>query len=119
MEVGVLGWSYKKTSVELRDKIALSTVEQAELADRLKNSLPIEELTILSTCNRTEFYFSAREIKPISSELLGFLVKRWDLEELKDQAYQIQNVETARHLFRVASSLDSMVLGGTNWHRFS
>ena len=111
MEVGVLGWSYKKTSVELRDKIALSNVEQAELADRLKNSLPIEELTILSTCNRTEFYFSARKIKPISSELLGFLVKRWDLEELKDQAYQIQDVEMARHLFRVASSLDSMVLG--------
>ncbi len=111
MEVGVLGWSYKKTSVELRDKIALSAVEQAELAERLRNSLPIEELTILSTCNRTEFYFSAREIKPISSELLGFLVKRWDLEELKDQAYQIQDVETARHLFRVASSLDSMVLG--------
>jgi glutamyl-tRNA reductase len=95
----------------LRDKIALSAVEQAELADRLKNSLPIEELTILSTCNRTEFYFSAREIKPISSELLEFLIKRWDLEELKKQAYQIQYVETARHLFRVASSLDSMVLG--------
>ncbi|MBT7201995.1 MAG: glutamyl-tRNA reductase [Deltaproteobacteria bacterium] len=111
MEVGVLGWSYKKTSVELRDKIALSAVEQAELADRLKNSLPIEELTILSTCNRTEFYFSAREIKPISSELLEFLIKRWDLEELKKQAYQIQDVEMARHLFRVASSLDSMVLG--------
>ena len=111
MEVGVLGWSYKKTSVELRDKIALSAVEQAELADRLKNSLPIEELTILSTCNRTEFYFSAREIKPISSEMLEFLIKRWDLEELKKQAYQIQDVEMARHLFRVASSLDSMVLG--------
>ena len=82
MEVGVLGWSYKKTSVELRDKIALSTVEQAELADRLKKSIPIEELTILSTCNRTEFYFSAREIKFISNELLKFLVNRWDLEEL-------------------------------------
>ncbi|MGB0297784.1 MAG: glutamyl-tRNA reductase, partial [bacterium] len=111
MEVGVLGWSYKKTSVELRDKIALSTVEQAELADRLKKSVPIEELTILSTCNRTEFYFSAREIKSISSELLKFLVNRWGLEELNAQAYQIQGIETARHLFRVASSLDSMVLG--------
>ena len=111
MEVGVLGWSYKKTSVELRDKIALSAVEQAELADRLKKSIPIEELTILSTCNRTEFYFSAREIKFISNELLKFLVNRWDLEELKVQAYQTQDIETARHLFRVASSLDSMVLG--------
>ena len=111
MEVGVLGWSYKKTSVELRDKIALSTIEQAELADRLKKSIPIEELTILSTCNRTEFYFSAREIKSISSELLKFLVNRWDLEELKVQAYQMQDIETARHLFQVASSLDSMVLG--------
>ena len=111
MEVGVLGWSYKKTSVELRDKIALSTVEQAEVADRLKNSILIDELLILSTCNRTEFYFSASEIKPISSQLLKFLVNRWDLEELKVQAYQMQDVETARHLFRVASSLDSMVLG--------
>ena len=111
VKVGVLGWSYKKTSVELRDKIALSTVEQAEVADRLKNSMPIEELTILSTCNRTEFYFSASEIKPISSHLLEFLVNRWDLEELKVQAYQMRDVEAARHLFRVASSLDSMVLG--------
>ena len=111
MEVGVLGWSYKRTSVELRDKIALSTVEQAELADRLKKSIPIEELTILSTCNRTEFYFSTREINSISSELLKFLVNRWDLRELNAQAYQIQGIETARHLFRVASSLDSMVLG--------
>ena len=111
MEVGVLGWSYKKTSVELRDKIALSTVEQAEVADRLKNSILIDELMILSTCNRTEFYFSASEIKPISSQLLKFLVNRWDLEELKVQAYQMQDVETARHLFKVASSLDSMVLG--------
>ncbi len=111
VKVGVLGWNYKKTSVELRDKISLSTVEQAEVADRLKNSMPIEELTILSTCNRTEFYFSASEIKPISSHLLEFLVNRWDLEELKVQAYQIRNVEAARHLFRVASSLDSMVLG--------
>ena len=92
MEVGVLGWSYKKTSVELRDKIALSTVEQVELADRLKKSIPIEELTILSTCNRTEFYFSARKIKSISSELLKFLINRWDLEELNAQAYQIQGI---------------------------
>ena len=111
VEVGVLGWSFKKTSVELRDKIALSNVEQAELADRLKKSVPVEELTILSTCNRTEFYFSAREIKSISSELLKFLVNRWDLEELNAQAYQMQCIKTARHLFRVASSLDSMVLG--------
>ena len=93
MEVGVLGWSYKKTSVELRDKIALSAVEQAELADRLKKIIPIEELTILSTCNRTEFYFSAREIKSISNELLKFLVNRWDLDELKVQAYQKQDID--------------------------
>ena len=77
VKVGVLGWSYKKTSVELRDKIALSTVEQAELADRLKKSIPIEELMILSTCNRTEFYFSAREIKSISSFILEAGFDKW------------------------------------------
>jgi glutamyl-tRNA reductase len=111
VKVGVLGWSYKKTSVELRDKIALSAIEQCEVADRLKNFLPIEELTILSTCNRTEFYFAASEIQPMISELLKFLVNRWDVEELSVQAYQMQDVEAARHLFRVSSSLDSMVLG--------
>ncbi len=111
MKLGVLGWSYRQTPIELRDRIALSTVQQQEVAEKLRQLLPLQELTILSTCNRTEFYFSAPNCEEVTKHLKEILIQRWNVEELHTQAYEYFHLDAARHLFRVASSLDSMILG--------
>lgn len=112
MKLGVLGWNYRLTPVELRDKIALSPVQQEEIGVRLRERVPaLQELTILSTCNRCEFYFAAQDPEQVSQELMQWLIQRWNEPELALQRYFFQDLEAARHLFRVAASLDSMILG--------
>jgi len=109
MHFTVIGWNFRKTPVEIRDSLALTPKEQVELGLQLRTRFNLGGVVILSTCNRTELYLVNAEQQ--LDQIIEMLESYWNLYELRERAYTIQNLDGVRHLFRVASSLDSMVLG--------
>ncbi len=106
-----LGINHQTAPVDIREKIAFSADQMAHALDELQSLAAINESVIVSTCNRTEIYCdtssdSGETISHWLSEYHGI-----SNEALSPYLYQHTNEEVARHLFRVASGLDSMVLG--------
>ena len=109
MRFNVIGWNFRKTPVEVRDKLALTPKQQLELGQQISRRFNLDGVAILSTCNRTEFYLVNAEDQ--LRQIIEMLETYWKLDELKESVYTIHNLDGVRHLFRVASSLESMVLG--------
>ncbi len=106
-----LGINHQTAPVDVREKVAFST-DQVDVALRELKDLPaVNESVIVSTCNRTEIYCDL-EVDNAHS-LAHWLSKYHGMSEdaLLPYIYQHTDQEAARHLFRVASGLDSMVLG--------
>ena len=109
MRFTVIGWNFKNTPIEVRERLALTRDQQIELANRLIESFKLGGIVILSTCNRTEFFLANAEQQ--LNQIIEMLQKYWNIPDLRESIYILQNLDASRHLFRVASSLDSMVLG--------
>ena len=109
----LVGVNHKTTPVEIREKLAFTKGKIEESVDHLFNFPDIIEHTILSTCNRVEIYARANSqdsaIKSIKQFICDF--HQLSLVELEDHFYSYSNKEAVEHLFRVSSSLDSMILG--------
>lgn len=103
------GLNHKTASLEVREKMALSPASQDKLLHDLLGLPSINEAMILSTCNRMEIYCDMDE----PHALLPWLLKHQhpDLEPLKPYFYTHQGYHGIRHTLRVASGLDSMMLG--------
>src|SRR6266404_8454064 len=111
MKLIAAGLSHKTAPVELREQLA---VDQAELADRarkLKSRGELDEIVLLSTCNRVELYGTTQRSSSDIKSLFQFLSS--EVRELDPYIYLHEDVDAARHLFRVTAGLDSMVLGET------
>ena len=106
-----LGINHETAPVDIREKVAFST-DQVDAALRELIALPVvNESVIVSTCNRTEIYC---HLEADSEHTLSHWLSRYhgmNEDALLPYIYQHNNEEAARHLFRVASGLDSMVLG--------
>jgi glutamyl-tRNA reductase len=105
------GLSHKTAPVELREHLA---VDQAELANRartLKSRGELDEIVLLSTCNRVEIYGTTRCAESDIKSLFHLLCS--EPRELNNHVYIHKGVDAIRHLFCVAAGLDSMVLGET------
>ena len=109
MRITVIGWNFKNTPIEVRERLDLTQDQQIELANRLKENFKLGGILILCTCNRTEFFLANAEQQ--LNQIIEILQKYWKIPELRESVYILQNLDASRHLFRVASSLDSMVLG--------
>lgn len=113
-----LGLNHRTTPVELRERLAFAGTKQPEAAQQIKSLPGFEESVVLSTCNRVELYSAASlEDGPQAlAAMHDYLVNHFDLTpEQRDAVtcYQLSQADAARHLFRVVSGLDSMVLGET------
>lgn len=108
----LVGMSHRTAPVEVRERLALAENEVAEALDRLRERPGIEEAVILSTCNRVEVAVSADSAAALTSavQLLAGL-RGVDPDWLAPYLYRMEDRDAIRHLFRVAASLDSMVLG--------
>lgn len=112
--IGIIGLSHKSAPVHIREKFALDKDECTSLTKLLKEMQHIEEVVILSTCNRTEVYFKANKccsenvFKTISQQLIKHAGGD---KELEKHFYRFEYDNAITHLFRVVSSLESMVLG--------
>lgn len=117
MAVWALGINHTTAPLDLRGRFAFAPEQLPPTLDKLRASLRtapqgnLAEAAILSTCNRTEIYCAseAAEIAPT----LQWLAQSGGIsaDELRSHTYMLQGDEAARHAFRVASGLDSMVLG--------
>ena len=109
----ILGLSHRTAPVEQREKASLVDAAATSLLGILVRDPAITEAAVLSTCNRTELYAVVAD--PVSAEatLSRALVEHSRITEdaLADAKYVHRERSAARHLFRVAASLDSMVLG--------
>jgi glutamyl-tRNA reductase len=112
----VLGLSYKTTPVELREKISVPCSKLQEVLLKLYTEFDeIKEVVVLSTCNRVEIYAVVSDIGEIRQKLIEFLCKRnnVDVSKLSNNWYFYYGKGAIQHLLRVASSLDSMIIGET------
>ncbi|MFC5699059.1 glutamyl-tRNA reductase [Pseudomonas sp. GCM10022186] len=106
-----LGINHKTASVDVRERVAFTPEQLVEALQQLCRITPSREAAILSTCNRSELYLE--QDHPATDEVLAWLAgyHNLSLEELRACAYVHQDDDAVRHMMRVASGLDSMVLG--------
>ena len=112
MAVWALGLNHHTAPLDLRGRFAFALDQMAPALAGLRQSHARHpEAAILSTCNRTEVYCASDNVQ--IDHTLGWLAQAGDVpaHALRDHAYVLQNDQAARHAFRVASGLDSMVLG--------
>jgi len=114
MHIMALGVNHHTASVELRERLALSGDRLVRAIGEIRQRYPQTEVVILSTCNRVEFYLARPPLEsPTFEEAVGFLTGFCgvDAELLAPSLVHFENKQAIEHVFRVASGLESMVLG--------
>ncbi|MFQ5352691.1 MAG: glutamyl-tRNA reductase, partial [Candidatus Binatia bacterium] len=109
----VSGLNHKSAPIEVREKLSVGSDESVKLLHEAVNLPTVEEAVLLSTCNRVEIVTCCDS--PGSDdrllELSLFRGSGIDSEQLHRHVYTFNGRDAVRHVFRVASSLDSMVVG--------
>ena len=110
MRFQLIGLNHKSAPVEVRERLAIPESRLPDACKRLSQHPGIEEGLIISTCNRVEMIAN---VKNGSADLRGFLKDYFNIDpaDLDKHFYEYREEEAVRHVFRVASSLDSMVVG--------
>jgi glutamyl-tRNA reductase len=114
MHIVVVGLSHKTAPVEIREKLAIPESRMGEALNRLCSYQGVREGILLSTCNRVEVYAVVDEIESGYGRIQDFLADAHlslSSEQLTPHLYWHEGDRAISHLFRVASSLDSMILG--------
>jgi glutamyl-tRNA reductase len=115
MPLVVLGLSHHSSPVTVRERFAFEEARVPGALKSLRDSGVADEAVILSTCNRVEIYaFTQREPPAVFTALKEFLVACHNYRDpLTDEIYSLSEPQSVQHLFKVASGLDSLVLGET------
>ena len=109
MKLALVGLSHKTAPVEVRERLAFTNGDVVSALRSLVACDGISEAMILSTCNRVEVLAEAPDEAAIRDFLCSY--HRVPLDSIGNYLYSLQNNDVIRHVFRVASSLDSMVVG--------
>ena len=111
MHLVAIGLNHHTAPLAIRERLAFPAETLPGALAQLVDSQAAQEATIVSTCNRTELYCATHQ----PDAAVGWLANYHglSLDEVRPYLYRLDAVETARHAFRVASGLDSMVLGET------
>jgi glutamyl-tRNA reductase len=119
MQLLTLGLNHTTAPLAVRERVAFVPEQVAATIGRLRERLAepaggrLTEAAIVSTCNRTELYCAVQEPERARHALTQFIAveKQLDVGDLERHSYALPNDSAVRHAFRVASGLDSMVLG--------
>ncbi|MEH6580353.1 MAG: glutamyl-tRNA reductase [Halioglobus sp.] len=116
MNLIALGINHNSAAVEVRERVAFAPEQVSEALADACNDAGLDEVVILSTCNRTELYAIATDdVAPADKarDLIQWMANYHHLpaEELRHCAYHFESSEALHHMMQVASGLDSMVLG--------
>lgn len=112
-ELLAIGVSHKTAPVEVRERLALTDARAIEFVRDLHGVAEIQEVVALSTCNRTELYLVVDDPVAAEGTVLGMLAKQASIQPtaLAPSIYSHRNCDAARHLYRVSSGLESMIVG--------
>ena len=109
MSLFTLGLNHTTAPLEMREKVVFTPDVVGDALRDLVSAKRVKEAAILSTCNRTEVYFEGGDPAPVAGWLAAF--HRLPIATLAPYVYTLPRDQTVTHAFRVASGLDSMVLG--------
>jgi glutamyl-tRNA reductase len=113
MHVLLLGVSHRSAPVELRERLDFAARGLDQALAVLAAQPAAVEAVVLSTCNRAEIYVACEEVAPARTEVLQFLENYHGLASAALAPHVVEHIDAdaARHLFRVAAGLDSLVMG--------
>lgn len=110
-----IGLNHRSATVEIREKVSFQPLRIQEDLQKFKNYPALQGVVILSTCNRTELFATTSDSEAGAQSVKKFLARHSGIEEnvLEQYLYRHTSYDAVRHLFRVASGLDSMIRGET------
>lgn len=112
--IGLIGISYKTSTIEVREQFSLAQEEIIPFSELLQKETGISDLVVLSTCNRTEIYFSQNKYNFLLAAKLVYKTLK-QFKEIEEKYwhtfYSRSNNEAVKHLFEVASGIHSMIIG--------
>jgi glutamyl-tRNA reductase len=113
MNIAVVGLTHKTAPVEVREKLSIPEPVYDRAIAQLCSYPNIEEVAVLSTCNRLEIYLVLKETEPGVREVMQFLAEhsKLSIDTLRPYLFTLLHQDGVMHLMRVASGLDSLVLG--------
>lgn len=113
MQIFLIGVNHRSAPVEVRERLAFDREQIVRFTAALRAEGVLDEAAVLSTCNRSEIYGVARNRPDVGSQLESALLKFHGQppDELEKFLYRSSDRHAVSHLFRVASGLDSMLLG--------
>ena len=114
VQVALIGCSHRTAPVELRERVAFTQQQALEAADELRRQRILDEAVVISTCNRSELYgVPGNDGGVVTEAMEAFLTDyhRLPRTALDGKLYRWTGSEAVRHLYRVTSGLDSMLLG--------
>jgi len=110
--LSVIGLNFRTSPVAVRERFWISPARRVEALHQLVRSEGIEEVIVLATCNRTEFMVWASDVPTAANSVLRFLTQEYQVKLCEwSHFYRLMDDVALTHVFRVTSSLDSMVLG--------
>ncbi|NIA17002.1 MAG: glutamyl-tRNA reductase [Planctomycetes bacterium] len=117
MNITVTGLNHKSAPIDIRERLAFDAADTVKILRKLKSEFSEAEFVLLSTCNRVELYSaspSAAGGKELDGEKIAKFLSEFHgiaLNDFREYLYVHQGSDAVRHLLRVVSSLDSMVVG--------
>lgn len=115
LDVFVVGLSHHNAKVEVREKLAIPEAEWEEAATQIvgQSDGAIAEAAVLSTCNRFEVYFAARDARAAFAAVSSYFQRRSGLPmaELRESLFMLTEEDATAHALRVSAGLDSLVVG--------
>lgn len=110
MNIGVIGINHNLAPINIRENVSFTDVQKIEAINYFLDR-DIDEVVILSTCNRSEIYIQAKNIDEKIKFLEDFYENFFNVADIKEYLFSKKNTSAVEHLFKVASGLDSIVLG--------
>jgi glutamyl-tRNA reductase len=113
MNIAVVGLSHKTAPIEVREKLSIPEAQIEGAIAHLLSYAHVDEVTILSTCNRLEIYIVSSETTQGINEVTQFLSEHSKLPiiSLRHHLFMLLHADAVTHVLRVAAGLDSLVLG--------
>lgn len=110
MNIGVVGVNHNLAPINVREAVSFTDTKKIEAINILLDR-EIDEIVILSTCNRSEIYISGENIQQKVDEVANFYKDYFGVKDIEQYLFKKINLEAIQHLFDVTAGLDSLVVG--------
>ena len=110
MNIGVVGVNHNLAPINVREAVSFTDTKKIEAINILLDR-EINEIVILSTCNRSEIYISGENIQQKVDEVANFYKDYFGVKDIEQYLFKKTNLEAIQHLFDVTAGLDSLVVG--------